>query len=254
MRITTWNINGIRAALKKGLTDWVASNRPDILCLQEIKARVDQVVVEQREFQGYSTVWYSASRPGYSGVALYYQASPLEIKIGLGIEKFDVEGRVICVRYPEFYLYNVYFPNGQRGADRVQYKLDFYAALLQQCDNLHSRGQAIIIAGDFNTAHSEIDLANPQDNQTTSGFLPEERMWIDIYLQHGFVDIYRELYPQKVEYTWWPYYYGARRRNFGWRIDYFLISRELVDKVEDVVIHGEVTGSDHCPVTLSLVA
>lgn len=250
MKITTWNVNGIRAALKKGITNWVASNQPDIICFQEIKARFNQLAEEQREFPGYSTVWHSAVRSGYSGVATYYHTQPLEIQCGLGIERFDIEGRVIRVRYPDFYLFNVYFPNGQRGPDRVQYKLDFYASLLKQCEALHSRGEAIIIAGDFNTAHNEIDLANPQDNQNTSGFLPEERMWIDIYLRSGFVDVYRELYPHKVEYTWWPYYYGARRRSFGWRIDYFLISQRLMANVEDVVIHSEVMGSDHCPVTL----
>lgn len=252
MKITTWNVNGIRAALSKGLWESMREIDPDIICLQEVKARLEQVPEEHRTIEGYEGFWNSAERPGYSGVASYSRIPPLEVRFGLGIEKFDVEGRVIRKRYPGFYLYNVYFPNGQRGKERVDFKLEFYACLLQEADQLHAAGENVIITGDFNTAHNEIDLANPKENATTSGFLPEERAWIDIYLQHGFVDAYRALYPEKVEYTWWTYRFGARRRNIGWRLDYFLVSERLMECVESVVVHGDVMGSDHCPVSLNL--
>ncbi|PWH14208.1 MAG: exodeoxyribonuclease III [Anaerolineae bacterium] len=250
MKIITWNVNGIRAALGKNLKPWMLEQAPDVFCLQEIKARPEQLTTEQRAFAGYSVIWNPAQRPGYSGVATFSRQSPREFRLGLDEERFDVEGRVICTRHEDFLLYNVYFPNGQRGDERVEYKLAFYARLLQICDSLHSAGENIIIAGDFNTAHQPIDLANPQENETTSGFLPEERGWVQKYLEHGFVDIYRHLYPQRVQYTWWTYRMAARRRNIGWRIDYFLVSESLVKRVRDVVIHEDVTGSDHCPVEL----
>jgi len=250
MRITTWNFNGIRAALGKGLWQWAAAEAPDALCLQEIKARPDQLTDEQRALPGYEIVWNPAERPGYSGVASLFRQPPEETVLGLDEPRFDVEGRVIRSRHPGFLLYNIYFPNGQRGQERVDYKLDFYSHLLAQCDRLHAAGESIILTGDFNTAHQPIDLKNPASNQKTSGFLPEERAWIDRYLEHGFVDIFRQMYPEKVQYTWWTYISNARARNVGWRIEYFLISAGLAERVKDVVIHDEVPGSDHCPVSL----
>jgi exodeoxyribonuclease-3 len=163
-----------------------------------------------------------------------------------------VEGRVISTLHPGFRLFNIYFPNGQRGKDRVDYKLEFYATLLKLCDKLHKKGKNLVITGDFNTAHMPIDLKNPKSNGKTSGFLPEEREWVQKFLDHGFVDIYRRLYPQRVQYTWWTYISNARARNVGWRLDYFLISEALVSRVQDVVIHDDVPGSDHCPVELIL--
>ncbi len=159
---------------------------------------------------------------------------------------------MIWQRCADFILFNVYFPNGQRDHERLQYKLDFYAHLLEFCDQLHASGESVIITGDFNTAHKEIDLKNPKGNEKTSGFLPEERAWIDKYLEQGFVDAYRSLYPDKIEYTWWTYISNARARNVGWRLDYFLVSEPLMARVKDVVIHDEVMGSDHCPVTLEI--
>lgn len=250
MKIITWNVNGLRAALGKGLRAWIAEQAPDVMCLQEIKSRPEQLDPAQREQPGYLTVWNPAERPGYSGVASLFREPPLEVIPGLGDPRFDVEGRVIRSRHPGFWLYNVYFPNGQRGQERVDYKLEFYARLLDQCDQLHRAGERIVITGDFNTAHRPIDLKNPAANQKTSGFLPEERAWIDRYLEHGFVDIYRHLYPERVQYTWWTYISNARARNAGWRLDYYLISAPLVERVRDVIIHDDVPGSDHCPVTL----
>jgi exodeoxyribonuclease-3 len=250
MKITTWNVNGIRAALGKGFSNWVQEEKPDVLCLQEIKAKPEQLTESQRDFTGYSVVWNPAERPGYSGVATFLRGDPTESSLGLGEPRFDVEGRVIRTRHPEFNLFNIYFPNGQRGQERVTYKLDFYANLLEICDNLHSKGENIILTGDFNTAHKPIDLRNPKENEKTSGFLPEERAWVDRYLEHGFVDIFRHLYPDKVQYTWWTYISNARARNVGWRIDYFLVSKNLVPRIQDVIIRDELPGSDHCPVTL----
>ncbi len=252
MKIVTWNVNGIRAALGKGLKEWTLEQSPDLLCIQEIKANPGQLSDEQKDFPGYGTVWNPAQRPGYSGVATFHRQPPLETVLGLGEERFDVEGRVIRTRHPDFLLYNIYFPNGQRGQDRVDYKLDFYARLLEICNELHQSGENIIITGDFNTAHMPIDLRNAKENETTSGFLPEERAWVDKFLQSGFVDVYRQLYPERVQYTWWTYRMAARQRGIGWRIDYFLVSEKLAPRVKDVIIHEAVTGSDHCPVELVL--
>jgi exodeoxyribonuclease-3 len=251
MRITTWNVNGLRAVLGKGALNWVQEETPDVLCLQEIKSRPDQLTDEQhRFFGGYRILWNPAERPGYSGVATFLREPPLDSSMGIGFPQFDVEGRVICTRHPGFLLYNIYFPNGQRGQERVDFKLDFYAKLLDLCDRQHAAGENIVICGDFNTAHNDIDLANPKSNAKTSGFLPEERVWIDYYLQHGFVDAYRALYPERVQYTWWTYITNARKRNVGWRLDYFLVSEGFMSRVKDVVIQDQVMGSDHCPVTL----
>ena len=255
MKLTTWNVNGLRAALGKGLLAWVQDYAPDVLCLQEIKARPEQLEdshLQQLEKAFAQIAWNPAARPGYSGVATLARTPPLETRLGLGAPEFDAEGRLIASRYPDFLLFNIYFPNGQHDHARVPYKLDFYARLLAQCDALHAQGERIILCGDFNTAHREIDLRHPKENQNTSGFLPEERVWIDHFLAHGFVDIYRMLYPERVQYTWWTYRLNARSRNVGWRLDYFLVSQSFVSRVKDVIINTEVLGSDHCPVTLVL--
>ena len=253
MKITTWNVNGIRAVLQKGALDWVAQVNPDVLCLQEVKAFREQAAeLMQDKMAGYAEYWNAAQKPGYSGVAVYTRSAPETVDFGLGEERFDREGRVIRLNYPGFTLFNIYFPNGQRGHDRVEFKLEFYARLLEICDQMHQQGQKIMITGDFNTAHREIDLANPKGNQNTSGFLPEERAWLDRYLEHGFCDSYRLLYPERVQYTWWTYITNARARNVGWRLDFFLVSEGMKEQVEDVIIHDDIHGSDHCPVTLVL--
>jgi len=253
LKITTWNVNGLRAALNKGVADWWKKENPDILCLQEIKMMPEQLSDSQKnELSGNKIIWNPAKRKGYSGVATFTQRESLDVLKGMGNEKFDLEGRVIQTRYKDFILFNIYFPNGQRDHERLTYKLDFYAYLLDLCDQMHAAGDQIILTGDFNTAHNEIDLKNPKENQNTSGFMPEERAWIDKYLEHGFVDAYRVLYPDKVEYTWWTYRFRARERGIGWRLDYYLVSKPLMERVEDVIIHGDVSGSDHCPVTMVL--
>jgi exodeoxyribonuclease-3 len=255
MRITTWNINGLRAGLGKGLLDSIRTLDPDVLCLQEIKARPEQLEPKAAtDIQSFfpNAAWNPAQRPGYSGTATWSRGTPVSLRNGLGSDEYDGEGRVIVSRYPDFWLYNIYFPNGQRDNGRVPYKLDFYDYLLTQCDELHAKGEQIILCGDFNTAHNEIDLRHPRENAHSTGFLPEERAWIDRYLAHGFVDVFRKLYPDKVEYTWWTFLSHARSHNTGWRLDYFLISESLWGRVVDVVNHTNVMGSDHCPVTLIL--
>ena len=253
MRITTWNVNGLRAVLNRGGLDWIQHQPPDVLCLQEIKARPDQLTAVQRQvFDGFYQFWNPAERPGYSGVSTLARQEPQEVRIGLENELFDVEGRVILSRHADLSLFNIYFPSGQRGLERVAFKLDFYACLLERVDQLHAEGENVILCGDFNTAHQEIDLRNPRQNVATSGFMPEERAWVDKYLEHGLVDAYRALYPERVQYTWWTYRVGARQRNVGWRLDYFLVSASLLQRVQDVIIHEEIEGSDHCPVSLIL--
>lgn len=252
MKITTWNVNGFRAVLKKGFKENILNLDPDILCLQETKARLDQLSAEDYEIPGYKMVWNAAERPGYSGVATYYKNEQIitGMVCGIGKDEFDLEGRTIRIDSDNFVLVNNYFPNGQRGQDRVDFKLRFYAHLLENCNELHKQGKNVIITGDFNTAHTEIDLANPKENSKTSGFLPEEREWIDVYLSNGFKDAFREIYPEKVQYTWWTYRFTARARNIGWRLDYYLVSDRFLNNVKDVIIHEEIQGSDHCPVSL----
>jgi exodeoxyribonuclease-3 len=255
MRITTWNVNGIRAALNKGCLDSIRAIDPDVICLQELKARPEQIPAKQMaelvELYPYQT-WHPAERPGYSGTAILSRTQPDETGQGLGHVEFDSEGRVVTANFGATILYGIYFPNGRDDLSRVPYKLDFYARLLDQCDALHQAGKKLIITGDFNTAHREIDLKNPKANAGATGFLPEERLWIDKYLEHGFVDAFRRLYPDKVEYTWWHQISRARERNAGWRLDFFLLSEALFPQVGDVENHTQVLGSDHCPVTLTI--
>lgn len=252
MKIITWNVNGLRAALAKDALRWAWEQQPDILCLQEIKTRPDQLKQEHRNFPGYDVIWNPAEQLGYSGVATFLRSPSLELQLGMDAPLFDMEGRLISTLHSGFRLFNVYFPNGQRGKARLDYKLDFYAHLLAVCDRLHTMGDNIIITGDFNTAHMPIDLKNPKQNEMTSGFMPEERAWVQNFLDHGFVDAYRHFYPDRIQYTWWTYRFSARQRGIGWRIDYFLISEALLPHIKDIIIHEEVLGSDHCPVELIL--
>ena len=253
MKIISWNVNGIRAALTKNALDWAWDQSTDVLCLQEVKARPEQLSEEQLQSLKMPFVWNPAQRPGHSGVATFYRDPPDEVKLGFDDPKFDGEGRVIRTRHRDLVLYNIYFPNGQRGKERVDYKLEFYARLLDICDETRRLDGKIIITGDFNTAHRPIDLKNPKENETTSGFLPEEREWVQKFLDHGFVDAYRQLYPDRVQYTWWTYRVNARARGIGWRLDYFLISESLLPRVKDVVIHENIIGSDHCPVEIEIL-
>ena len=253
MKIISWNVNGLRAVISKGALEPVFALSPDVLCLQEIKVKPEQLSEDQVGlFDGYKKLWNSAVRPGYSGVATFVKVDPDIVDYSIGEERFDVEGRSIRVDYGKLSLFNLYVPNGQRDQERLDYKLDFYEKLLEVCDQLHKDGRQVILYGDMNTAHKPIDLKNPKQNEKTSGFLPEERAWIDKYLKHGFIDIYREFHGDRIQYTWWTYRMNARERNVGWRLDYFLISKELIEQIENVGIHDQIMGSDHCPISLEL--
>lgn len=252
IRLVSWNVNGIRAAEKKGFLLWLNETSPDALCLQETKAAPEQLGPALRTPAGYHVYWDYAERKGYSGVSIFSREQPQEVRRGLGIDRFDVEGRVLAARYPSFRLFNVYFPNGKLSQDRLDYKMDFYNAFLSIMVDLQQRGERIVICGDYNTAHEERDLSHPKENAKVSGFLPEEREWMDRLTASGFVDTFRMFNPEGGNYTWWDMKTRARERNIGWRLDYFFVSENMREFVVDAGILSDVMGSDHCPVSLTL--
>ncbi|HSL18501.1 MAG TPA: exodeoxyribonuclease III [Methylomirabilota bacterium] len=254
IRLYSWNVNGLRACGRKGFAEWLEAERPDVLGLQETRALPDQLEPELREPNGYRAWFHPAERRGYSGVALLSRAEPQSVVLGgLGEERFDSEGRLIVADYGPFLLYTGYFPNGGHDLSRVPYKLEFSEAVLQHAEAQRKAGRSVVICGDVNTAHEEIDLANPASNRKNTGFLPEERAWVSRFLDHGYVDVFRRRNPDTPGlYTWWSNRPGVRERNVGWRIDYFFVSDDLVDRVVGARIHPEVMGSDHCPISLTL--
>lgn len=254
VRLLCWNVNGIRALLKKGFLEWLEKEEPDILCLQETKVSQDTVPGELVSPAGYNTYWNYAQKKGYSGVATFSKIEALRFEKSYGKPEFDIEGRVIITEHPGFTLFNVYFPNGKQGPERLKYKLDFYKAFLDHIEPLRRRGDKIVICGDVNTAHREIDLARPKENSKISGFLPVEREWIDGLISIGYVDTFRLFNREPGQYTWWDIKTGARARNVGWRIDYFFITGNLLKQTVRARILSEVTGSDHCPIELVLKA
>lgn len=253
MKIVSWNVNGLRAILRKGAWSWISEYGADVICLQEIKMKPGQLPkAEADRFDKFNLLWHSAEKPGYSGVLTLTKGPVDEHQIGLDIPNFDREGRAILTRFADVWIINVYVPNGKRDLSRVPYKLDFYQELLTLSNRLVIDGRGVIICGDINTAHEEIDLANPRENQTATGFLPEERDWITKFIEHGYRDIWRDLNPEKIQYTWWSYPTFARARNVGWRIDYFLVSENVADRVKTASIYDDVPGSDHCPIGLEI--
>ena len=254
MRIFSWNVNGLRAVVKKGFFDWLNKEAPDVVCLQEIKARTEDLDENILNPEGYHTIWNSADRKGYSGVAIFTKKKPGITHLGIGVKRFDCEGRVIRVEFKDFDLFNVYFPNGTSGPERLKYKMDFYDAFLDHCEGLRRQGRELIITGDVNTAHKPIDLKNPKANEKNSGFLPEEREWLDRFVEHGYVDSFRAFNQHPDQYTWWSYRFNVRKKNIGWRIDYFFVTEDLMKKVKDSFITPEVMGSDHCPIGLDIKA
>ena len=251
MILLSWNVNGIRAAHKKGFLDWFHEQHADIVCIQETKAQPDQIPEEINNINGYHTYFDSAEKKGYSGVGLFSKTEPYSIRNSLD-GKFDNEGRIIAAAYPEFTLYAVYFPNGGMSEERLQYKLDFYNAFLEEVERERSNGKNIVITGDVNTAHKPIDLARPKPNETKSGFLPIEREWMDKLVEHGYVDTFRMFNQDGENYTYWDQRFNARSRNVGWRIDYFFVNEEFKPKVKNAFIQPDVMGSDHCPIGLEL--
>ncbi len=252
LKILSWNVNGLRAVYKKGFLDWLSKDNPDILCLQETKLKEDQIPTELKSIPSYYSYFTSGDKKGYGGVALITREKPLSLSCTLGIDGFNDEGRAIVADYGSFLLFNVYFPNGKASKERLQYKLKFYDLFLDLIDGLKAKGRRIIVCGDLNTAHKEIDIARPKQNEKISGFLPVERAWMDKLVEHDFLDTFRIFHPEGGNYSWWDLKTGARERNVGWRIDYFFVSENLKDHVKSAFIMKEVVGSDHCPVGIEL--
>ncbi len=253
IRLLSWNVNGIRSVYKKGFLDWLTAADPDILCVQETKARLDQLPPQLIEPPDYKSYWHSAQKPGYSGVAVYTKEEPLKVETEMGIKRFDDEGRFIRLDFDKFTLFNIYFPNGKASKERLQFKMDFYEVFLQQIQSLRKKRPALVFLGDVNTAHNEIDLARPKENEKVSGFLPEEREWIDKVVRLGYIDTFRRFQSEGGQYSWWDLKTRARERNVGWRIDYVFVAREMLNLVNDAFILSDVIGSDHCPVGVKLL-
>ncbi len=252
LTLISWNVNGLRAAEKKGFVDWLAGTGADVVAVQETKAQPDQLSAALREPPGYTAAWCSAEKKGYSGVGTYTKSPPAAVKTGLADARFDHEGRVLISEFEAFVFFNIYFPNGGRGPEWVQHKLAFYRRFLEVVRGYQAAGRPVVVAGDVNTAYAEIDLARPKENAKTSGFLPEERAGLGEFFQAGLVDTFRQLHPAAVKYTWWDMVSRARERNVGWRLDYFFVTADLQDRVRAAEIHDEMLGSDHCPVSLVL--
>lgn len=248
MKLISWNVNGLRACVGKGFLDYFREEKADIFCVQETKLQQGQIDLPVEDYHQY---WNYAEKKGYSGTAVFTKKEPLSVQYGLGIEEHDREGRVITLEYKDFYLITVYTPNAQEGLARLDYRMKWEDDFLAYLKSLEAK-KPVAVCGDLNVAHCEIDLKNPKTNRKNAGFTDEERGKFSVLLKNGFIDTYRFLYPDKVEYSWWSYRFKAREKNAGWRIDYFLISEGLKDKLLDAKIHTQIMGSDHCPVELDL--
>lgn len=253
MKLVSWNVNGIRACYNKGFVEWLNQESPDILGLQEIKALEEQFpdkILQQKKYFFYI---YPAQKKGYSGVAVFTKTEPIKVHYGLGIKEFDDEGRCLILEFKDFIFFNCYFPNGQRDHGRVDYKLRFSDAVLQRANEYKKKKKNIIITGDYNTAHTENDLANPKTNKNTTGFLPIEKEWMDKLVANNYTDTFRYFTPnENGHYTWWTYRGDCRERNIGWRIDYFFVNNTFMKNVKDASILSNVMGSDHCPISIRL--
>lgn len=247
MRIISWNVNGFRAVLKKGFEKYFEEAKADIFCIQETKMQEGQVDIS---FEGYDSYWNSALKKGYSGTGVFTKIKPIGVTYGMGVQDHDTEGRVITLEFEDFFLVNVYTPNSQRELARLDYRMEWENDFLEYIKSL-DKNKSVIVCGDLNVAHEEIDLKNPKSNRKNAGFTDEERNKMSGFLNSGFTDSFRYLYPERTEaYTWWSYMFSARSKNVGWRIDYFIVSDRLKDRIEDCILHNEVMGSDHCPVEL----
>ena len=255
MKIISWNVNGIRAVEKKGFTDWISSCGADVICIQETKASPDKLSEELLNPLYDGGVFYSyfssAKKPGYSGTAIYSRIKPDSVEV-LGDDRFDDEGRVTIARFGKTAVISAYFPNSQEAGARLDYKLAFNEAILNKCNQLVAGGYNIVLRGDYNVAHTPIDLANPKTNETNPGYLPEEREWFTHFLESGYVDTFRKFCKEPKMYTWWSYRFHAREKNIGWRIDYWCVNSAFESKVKKSEILSDVTGSDHCPIEIEL--
>lgn len=249
--IISWNVNGIRAAEGKGLFDWLQKNQPDILCIQETKAQVEQLNETFHNQTGYHSYYMSAVKKGYSGTALYTKEKPLSV-INMGVDEFDSEGRTLVAHYKDFTLLNCYFPNSQGEGVRLAFKTRYNEALHTLAESFVDEGRDVIICGDYNVAHKAIDLTHPKANEKNAGYLPEERAWMDHFTESGWVDSFRHFHKEPGQYTWWSYRMKARDRNVGWRLDYFCVNEQFVSQLHDSLIHQNISGSDHCPIELQV--
>lgn len=252
MKIITYNVNGIRSALNKGLVQWLEQEQPDILCLQEIKAMPEDVKTDALEAMGYRIYWHPAVKKGYSGVAILTRREPINSCIGCGIEKYDFEGRVIRLDFEDFSLMNVYMPSGTTGEERQTFKYGWLDDFFEYAHKIRAQVPELIICGDYNIAHKNADIHSPKTNQKTSGFLPEERAWLDKFTQSGFIDAYRHAEPEKVEYSWWSTRFNSRAQNKGWRIDYHMVTEGIAKRIRAVRHANDAVHSDHCPVVITL--
>lgn len=255
MRIVSWNVNGIRSAEKKGFAEWLKRSAADVVSVQEVRAREDQVPEALREAKGWHTHFVSAARAGYSGVGLFSREKPDEVETNLGVKTIDSEGRLQIARLGKLTIVNGYFPNGNgkdRDNSRIPFKLSFYRRLFNRLEEAKQRGERILVMGDFNTAHQPIDLARPKENKETSGFTPKERQEFDRWIRAGWVDTFRHFVPDGGHYSWWSQRFGVREKNIGWRLDYILASPAAMEFVRGAEIHPEVRGSDHCPVSVTV--
>lgn len=252
MKLISWNVNGIRAAWKKGLPEFVAAQNPDVLCLQETKIQLDQLTPEIKDLPGYRSHWSMAEKKGYSGVVTYTRPEPVAVSTNFGSPALDIEGRVLHIEYPDFHLFNGYFPNSGMGPERLAHKMQFYDEFLTLSERLRKAGKGIVVCGDVNTAHTEMDIARPKENENSPGFMPIEREWVSKLVAHGYHDTFRIFVAEPGHYTWWDMKTGARARNVGWRIDYFFVSDELRGRIKAAGIMPTIQGSDHCPITLEI--
>jgi len=250
MKIISWNVNGIRAAQKKGFVGWLKKEKADIVCVQETKAQPGQLDDKLVNIAGYLSFFNSAKRKGYSGVGIWTKEAPINVVVKMGSKHLDNEGRLLQLDFKKFTLLNVYFPNGGQGDHRLKYKLEFYEKFLKHINKLKKQNKKIIFCGDVNTAHQEIDLTRPKENAKISGFLPEERAWLDKVVANDYIDTFRIFNNKGANYTWWDYKTRARERNVGWRIDYFFISKNLKNKITKAKIRNKIMGSDHCPISI----
>lgn len=253
MKIITYNINGLRAALKKGFADWLKATDADVICLQEIKSTPEQIEPEVFRSLGYELFWHPATKKGYSGVSIFTKVKPENVCIGCGIEKYDFEGRVIRADYKDFSLMNVYMPSGSSGDIRQAFKMVWLDDFFEYVHQVKKEHPNLIICGDYNICHRPIDIHNPKSNANSSGFLPEERAWMEKFFESGFTDAFRHFNTEPHNYTWWSYRTNARERNLGWRIDYHAVTNEMKNKLKRAVILKEASHSDHCPVLLEIL-
>lgn len=252
MKLMSWNVNGLRACVKGGFLKWFESENADIVCVQEIKATPEQLDDAHRNPLKYHSYWHTAEKAGYSGLAVFSKTEPLEVQNGIGDKEIDREARVQVLRFKDFTLINTYFPNSQRDHARLPFKLGFCDKFLNFTEGLRQKGENVLICGDLNIAHKEIDLKNPRSNKNNAGFLPEERAWMDRYIDTGYVDVFRRFNQAGDNYTWWSYRPGVREKNVGWRLDYFLTNQEFKDRLKSGFHRRDVFGSDHCPVGMEL--